>query len=332
MTETDQGEGVVRMMKAIRREGYAGGIIFEWTDEWAKKTWTTEPYMIPFERNPLWYSAVDPEQNYGILAMEPAGIRSQPFYVPGKDAVRLLSLTADEGFLHVQIRLAHPLDFGRERLIIGLDTYDRNRGEFQYGEIFGETAPSGMEFLAEIRSETDASLYVHPGYNVPKGRYSSYPSGSGVFEPMSMLINKERVTRDGALITPIYEDLSVLRRGLLEDNTYYHWDVREDTLFLRLPWGRLHFSDPSAMVVLDDSDGPAVPLRDELKTTTSDGIMVSVLLTDAAGTTVLGKAGVDNPLNLAAFRWDRWDEPIYKEREKESYRIIADYFLQLATE
>lgn len=332
MTEAVQGEGVVRMMKAIRREGYAGGIIFEWTDEWAKKTWTTEPYMIPFERNPLWYSAVDPEQNYGILALEPAGIRSQPFYVPGTNGVKRLSLAADEGFLQLQIRLAQPPDFSREKLIIGLDTYDRNRGEFKYGDLPGETAPSGMEFLAEIRGETDAALYVHPGYDVTKGQYSSYPSGNGTFEPMSMLINKERVTRDGFLIRAIYEDLSALRCGPLEDNTYYHWEVREDTVLLRLPWSRINFSDPSAMVVLDDPDGPAAPLRDELETTTSGGIMVSVLLAGADGTTVLGKAGVDNPLNLAAFRWDRWEVPLYKERKKGSYEIIADYFHQLAAE
>jgi hypothetical protein len=149
---------------------------------------------------------------------------------------------------------------------------------------------------------------------------------------MSMLINKERVTRDGVLIRAIHEDLSTLRCGPLEDNTYYHWEVREDTILLRLPWSRINFADPSAMVVLDDPDGPAVPLRDELKTTTSGGIMVSVLLAGADGTTVLGKAGVDNPLNLAAFRWDRWEVPLYKERKKGSYEIISDYFHQLAAE
>lgn len=74
LTEEAQGTGIVRMMKAIEQEGYAGGIIFEWTDEWAKKTWITEPYIIPYDRNPLWHNAVDPEQNYGIYAMESEGL------------------------------------------------------------------------------------------------------------------------------------------------------------------------------------------------------------------------------------------------------------------
>lgn len=51
LTEEQQGEGIVRMMKTIKAEGYAGGLIFEWMDEWAKKTWMTEPFMIPYDRH-----------------------------------------------------------------------------------------------------------------------------------------------------------------------------------------------------------------------------------------------------------------------------------------
>lgn len=70
VSEIQQGEMIARMMKAIIKEGYAGGLIFEWADEWAKKTWTTEPFMVPYERHVYWRNAMDPEQNYGILACE----------------------------------------------------------------------------------------------------------------------------------------------------------------------------------------------------------------------------------------------------------------------
>ena len=332
MTEEVQGQGVVRMMKAIRREGYAGGLIFEWSDEWAKKTWTTEPYMIPFERNPLWYSAVDPEQNYGILAMEPAGIRSEPFSVTGRDAIRQMELAADEAFLHVRIRLARPLDLEEEMLIIGLDTYGRDHGEMKYGASLAQDAPSGLEFLVEIRSETDASLLVHPGYDFTEGLHRSYPSNQGIFERMSLLINKERVTKGGTFVPAVYDDLSVLRFGSPDNNTYYHWDIREETVTLRLPWSRLHFSDPSTMTVLDDPGTVHAPLRDELSTTVSEGLVVSALLTDSEGHLILGRAGVDDPLNLAVFRWPGWEEPVYRERAKSSYQIIGDYFRRLDQE
>jgi hypothetical protein len=329
MTEKVQGEGVVRMMKAIRREGYAGGLIFEWSDEWAKKTWTTEPYIIPFERNPQWHSAIDPEQNYGILAMEPEGVRSEAFSVTGRDAIRQLELAVDEAFLQVRIRLSEPLDLGNEMLIIGLDTYDRAKGETKYGAFLEQNAPSGLEFLVELRGEEDASLLVHPGYNFTKGLHRPSLTNQGIFERMSLLINKERVTKGGAYIPAVYDDLSALRFGSLDNNTYYHWESDGETVTLRLPWGRLHFSDPSSMRVLDDPGILYAPQRDELGTAVSEGLVVSALLTDAAGTTVLGRAGVDDPKNLAAFRWKNWEMPLYREREKSSYQIISDYFFAM---
>jgi hypothetical protein len=329
VTEEVQGEGVVRMMKAIRREGYAGGLIFEWSDEWAKKTWTTESYIIPFERNPLWHSAIDPEQNYGIIAMEPAGIRSEPFSVSGRDAIRRLELAADEAFLYVRIHLAEPLDTEEQILIIGLDTYDRAKGEMKYGAFLSQNAPSGLEFLAELRGGGDASLLVHPGYNFTKGLHRPSLTNQGIFERMSLLINKERVTKGGAYVPAVYDDLSALRFGSLDNNTYYHWEADGEVVTLRLPWGRLHFSDPSAMTVLDDPGTLYAPQRDELGTAVSEGLVVSALLTDAAGTTVLGRAGVDDPANLAAFRWKSWETPLYRERDKSSYQIISDYFFAI---
>ena len=61
---------IARMTDAIVREAYAGAIVFEWIDEWAKKTWSTENYMIPYERHVLWHNVLDPEQNYGLMAVE----------------------------------------------------------------------------------------------------------------------------------------------------------------------------------------------------------------------------------------------------------------------
>ena len=35
------------MMSAIKQEGYAGGMVFEWADEWFKFTWNTLPLEVP---------------------------------------------------------------------------------------------------------------------------------------------------------------------------------------------------------------------------------------------------------------------------------------------
>ncbi|HEY9054160.1 MAG TPA: hypothetical protein VIO60_05015, partial [Rectinemataceae bacterium] len=93
--EEAAGREILRMLAAIKREGYAGGIVFEWMDEWVKKTWTTESLMIPYDRHVLWHNAVDPEQNYGLIANEVVPPEKPEVLYPGSGALRSLGLAAD---------------------------------------------------------------------------------------------------------------------------------------------------------------------------------------------------------------------------------------------
>ncbi len=75
--EKRQGRMVARMYRAIAREGYAGGAIFEWADEWSKRTWVDMDYMIPFDRHIYWHNMMDPEQCFGLMAYEAAAARDR---------------------------------------------------------------------------------------------------------------------------------------------------------------------------------------------------------------------------------------------------------------
>jgi hypothetical protein len=60
------------MLNSIHETGCAGGIVFEFMDEWFKATWSVAPLEIPFDRRRLWFNAESPEQSYGLLANRPA--------------------------------------------------------------------------------------------------------------------------------------------------------------------------------------------------------------------------------------------------------------------
>jgi len=323
MTEEEQGKGIVRMLRAIRREGYAGGLIFEWMDEWAKKTWTTEPFMIPYERHVLWHNAIDPEQNYGIYAIEP--VKSEEDYVQnGSGAIKRVALSCDASFLYLDIELSRPADFEREKILIGFDTYDRTRGEFRFSPELDVRAPWGLEFLADLSGLENARLLANPGYNIGKGRYSSLTASAGEFEEVKMLINKERVTKDGRKIEAVYHDLSKLCYGDFADNTHNHWYIEGNTVHLRLPWGSLNVSDPSSHRVLDDPRQFLVSERDVLRTAETDGIFASVLLVDRERQAIADMLSLKRP-----FLWEGWEEPMYRMRPKKSYEIIREFFAML---
>jgi hypothetical protein len=59
------------MLRDIADEGYAGGVLFEWTDEWFKHTWNTMDLSLPVERMPLWHNVLTNESQFGVLAVDP---------------------------------------------------------------------------------------------------------------------------------------------------------------------------------------------------------------------------------------------------------------------
>ncbi|MBU4540170.1 hypothetical protein [uncultured Acetobacterium sp.] len=326
MTEATQGVGIIRMMKAIEKEGYAGAIIFEWADEWAKKTWITEPYIIPYDRNPLWHNAVDPEQNYGIYAMETDGPRSLPYVIEDDGVISKMSLVADEAYLYIDLELDRSIDFSSEKLIIGLDTYDRGRGNMKFGTGIATAAGSGLEYLIEINGGDQGLLLVQPNYNSSSGKHASAYSADGIFETMSMLINKDTVTKDGAKIDAVVEDLSQLTFGTLENNSHHQVYISDKSLSIRIPWTRINVTDPSNMRVVDDPRIIPSPTTNELQTVITEGILVSGLLVKQDSNQTIAGIGLSNQ---QAFVWENWDVPNFKERPKDSYAIISQYFEEL---
>ena len=324
LTEEQQGDGIIRMMRAIHKEGYAGGVVFEWMDEWAKKTWTTEPFMIPYDRHAYWFNAIDPEQNYGLLAMEPETPKEDEYVTSGNSVIKSIGLKHDSAYLYMDIELTRALDFDNEKILIGLDTYDREKGEFKFMQSSDIEAPSGLEFLLDINGQQNSKFLVQPGYNISKNKYSSLISHDGIFEEIIRLIGNERITKDGQKINAVYNDESKLNFGELNDNSYNQLYFENNKIYVRLPWGRLNFTDPSIMSVLDDTSNISELTRDNLKTVTSEGIIASVLLYNTDCNEKIDLLSLDKP-----YSWKTWNEPLYSERFKKSYYAIQEYFGEL---
>lgn len=351
ISEEFQGTGTIRMMKAIQREGYTGGVIFEWMDEWAKKTWTTEPFMIPYERHVLWHNEIDPEQNYGILANESLE-KLEPDMVLTDDLgeITKIELRSNETFLYIDLYSKSTIALSNQNLLIGIDTYDRSRGQFKYAPDIALQAPSGIEFLISLSAKGPGRFLATPSYNMSKMKFSSLKSSTGVFEEIRPLTNKARITKTGRKIDAIYENASLMRYGSL-DGTYNQWIQDGNHIRIRIPWGRMMVSDPSSLRVIDDprtmnyypspieEGGPCgTKSQDqnkqkitEFKTTTTKGFIITALLQDKKSKKVVdvfpGNKAVDMP---PTFQWKGWELPHYRERLKKSYPILQKFFATFA--
>jgi hypothetical protein len=379
LSEADQGPMIARMVTAIKNEGYAGSIIFAWVDEWAKKTWNTEPYMIPWDRHVSWKNAMDPEQNYGIVAAEPdhipftgASYKKDQFASSSNSTrnttIKALEKDVDEAFLYLAITLENmpktkngDILWEEIDLYIGIDTAKRDAGEFKMPIKDLPKLPTGIEFLLHIQSPEDTSLLVIPSYNRSKFRYSITASDKGVFEEIKAVVNRERITLDKRIFPALISDQSVLRYGQFDPkkqdyNSLAHWyiDAKTETIYMRLPWMLLGFTDPSTATVINDvkkyvkdpdsanfltafekcseempdyTMDAAEDMEDwnRLDTEKTDGVLFYVV--------TYNKQILDFQPRITtsfempkSYMWKHWEEPSYRYRLKTSYPSLADFF------
>lgn len=326
LSEADQARGLVALFEAIAEAGAAGGAAFQWADEWAKKTWTSEPFMIPYDRHPLWHNAVDPEQNYGIVAWEarPAGSGDPGDAASGPSAGAPerggLRISYDPAFLIIRIAAPEPVG-GAEgiSLSLGLDLAPGASGERRLYP-GGPEAPIGAEFLlrAELKGGTlsAARLLVHADYNRGGGRLSPTASDFGGFTRMLSLVNPAIAARDGRFYPSLWEDASELPLGPGGLAEY----KAEGYLEFRLPWSRLNVADPSSRrLLLDARPDPASAGRDGLRTIELDELRV---WGHWRGDTVAFIPGRDEAY---AFSMPAWEELAYRHRPKAAFAALAEF-------
>jgi hypothetical protein len=78
LSEARAGRIDAAMLAQIKQAGMAGGVLFEWADEWFKAAWNTEAIDLPADRRRLWRNPLVPEGYYGVIATDPVPGRLEP--------------------------------------------------------------------------------------------------------------------------------------------------------------------------------------------------------------------------------------------------------------
>jgi len=171
--EAEQADIVVDQVQSCREAGAAGVVVFEWIDEWFKRTWTCTPTMVPPERGPFWYDVISPEESFGILSYYPVPGRSRridglpgdwaapgTFVVAEQQGIPLSPagdgwdlhrtlvgawLAADPAFLFLRLALATDTvpSLDEVVLLVGLSTIE------------GQTGDRRMSLLPELQTAKD---------------------------------------------------------------------------------------------------------------------------------------------------------------------------------
>jgi len=315
LSEAAQARGLARLFRTIERRGAGGGMVFEWADEWAKKTWTTEGFMIPYDRHQLWHNVIDPEQNYGIMGWK---LSAPPSWADSRMGLRS---ACDEEFLYVEIDAGRGSPWKRRIVELGLDLVPGATGQRRLFE-GGPRSSQGSEFKVRVDLEGDrliaARLLVAADYDRASGRLFPGESEGAYFAELSNLINREATTEEGIHYEALYEKGSSLPSIPADDEALARV-VGPGLIELRLPWSRLNVSDPSSgRLLLDRRDARTIVEHDAIGTISIDsaGLWATVRPYEPDG------AGVSRSIGPWRAPLRRWNSVAVEPRPKAAVAVL----------
>ncbi len=326
-SEKEQADVSVLMTENIHLSGCAGAIYFSWIDEWFKNNWLVQDFEEPQERRKNWHNVENPEQNYGIIAME-----ARKKIIDGKPedwdkSLRRPFLTADSDPAYFYLAANMPgIDFLKHNLYIAIDTYDKNRGGFKL-PFTGQQLKRGIEFLVEIRDTGFASVLVDHHYQIFSNRFTgerpdhrTVKNHDALFIEQLVLSNPSRVDVLGDTSEEITHNRGRLQFGKVTNpatsNAGIFW-TKKGFLELRISWLVLNVSDPSGRFVIDGVNPDGTIIVNE-----TNGFHLSFFVTDKKNKPV----SVYPDGRSLNYSWKKWEEPEFQSRAKPVYHALAEVF------
>lgn len=333
-SETEQASLSSTLTSDIFESKCAGGLFFEWIDEWFKHNWLVMDFEQPAERRKLWHNMENPEQNFGILAVEARtktidGKLNDWADVPENIDKNFIIAENDASYFYLAAHLPD-IDFSKNKLYFAIDTYDKKKGDHKLPFLKKEI-DYGIEFLIEINSLDDAKILVDDQYslftNIIKNIipvYSSKYNNNGKFIEQLLIANREKETIKGEKIDSICFNRSILQFGNSSKPEYsnadWYWDNMTKTLEMRLTWPLLNVSDPSSKSVLDDVEGTP-----DIEYTETSGFNIFYFITDKKDQLINENANT-KPF---FYSWETWEKPEYTQRLKPIYDTLKTLFDKL---
>ncbi|MDZ4712180.1 MAG: polysaccharide deacetylase family protein [bacterium] len=332
-SEEEQALHNKNLTQDIFDSGCGGAIYFEWMDEWFKFNWLVIDFEIPADRRKLWHNMENPEQNFGLYAIEQRTKTVDGNSNDWSEKEKIseegeynLSAGSDAEYFYLKYKL-DKFDFTQNNLYAGIDTYDKAKGDHKL-PFLPEPVERGLEFLITVSNKDSASILVDEAYSVYSDIYNDYVPGytskenySGKFVRQILLSNRERESLLGEKTGRIVYDRSGLIYGNSNEpefsNSNWNWNESDKTLEIRIPWHLLNVSDPSSRNVLDDKEDTR-----DIESSETDGFYIYSYITDKNDRNVK-QIPEDKP---GFFKWDKWEKPDYTSRLKKSYYVLQDLF------
>jgi hypothetical protein len=297
-SEQEAGAIDAAMMRDVRHAGYAGGVLFEWTDEWFKRTWNTQDAEQPADRRQLWQNAMTNEEQFGIVASEPRAPvtidgRTDEWRRNGSRTIGDLRVTHDPSYLYLLV------PSGRREV-----TFDVPRGG---PDVKLELGPGRRARILQAAWTDPIAFQYGLARHYVRVDPADLKPGSGKWVSPRLIVNRPYVVPSTRERRPVeLVDVGHLRWGAASADGRNTVDGDDQAVEVRIPWQLLGFGDPSSHTVY-------VPRTD------------GSIGTEKVGPIRIASAGASGD-----YQWDDWTAVQWRERRKAGWDAIARSFAEAA--
>jgi hypothetical protein len=289
------------LMRMMRAKGVSGAFVFEWADEWFKKTWNTEPHQVS-DRRQLWHDPLTNEQWFGLMATDPdpvADVAAE--LIPTSGPYRYLYTWGDASWVHLDVTMRHALP---HRLTVEADVV-RGPEKADYRIVVDRDKGTAQLFVRQALDPIRLDTPTRP-YRV---------DAAAPWHLFEQIVNRARPQHAQGPLLAEYYPVGNLVEGSWDPKApgydslaTWNVDTARKTVHLRIPWSMLGLADPSSRTAL----GPGTPAR-------MAKIPGIALHYDA-----------DGQQTDLSFDWPTWNYTTYHERLKAGVGVLARAYRDLA--
>lgn len=298
-TEGQQGRDIVDALSAVRDAGCLGAEVYDLNDSWAEVSDDMRKFTSSEDTSYLWHNTCDEKQMTGVVAVEEKKPTTPGLVLSDDDLVQAIQMYSDSAYMYITLQMLQELDYSSNAMFVGIDTFQRNDGEYYYAKKFTPNSLSGMEFVLRFDDKRKAELNVIRSY--------------------------DRSKRNSAFTKESYE----AKFNKVADLVYGGFDKHDSqfyqtgsTIYVRIPWTWLNVFDPTRNLMINDKN-----FGKKAKTTATNGMLVSVMIGErSSGDLMYGFPEKKQDPGYKMFKWKGWEKLTYEIRTKDSYKILSNYY------
>jgi len=334
LREREQGQRLVEISQALEANGWTGGFISIWKDEWDRRSWNTA-FAAVSDAHYLWHDLQTVDQSYGLMAFE-----------PGKEAACILDGDASEwtaaDLVLEQDGMRLSARYDAAGLYLLLEGINKEETVYLPLDISAEvgsrscitpalTFQRAADFVLCLDGADNSRLLVQERWNPLRERFLYETEGSDPFlhfpeQDSAKFVPLGMAVKNPLLVDTLTPETRALQRlGVWETGKLVHgngdsqspdYDSLADFCFgegcveIRLPWLLLNVGDPASMLAY----------RDYYQHYGVEFKQIRELWIGAA------RAGETGEILMKDLRVRGWKRLAFRERLKGSYYIVQAYW------